>query len=244
MKKIYLIIIISMIFGLNCYAESKSNPASYFEYEKFEPRRLRPEYGMYDEEIKITGYVGLSETVVIPEIIDGCPVTVIGEEAFANDNSIKSITIPSTVYKIEKKAFFYCTNLTEAYLSLAPIASIQGHFYFLKGYPAVIEGAFCGCTSLKTVIIESGISLNMDLGVFNNCPKLESIVLPKNINIVEPSARADDYSSWLFYGCNKLKVINYRGDKGDNYSLFPEDNRDFQNAIKRGLVVNYNYIGE
>jgi len=64
--------------------------------------------------IEITGYRGASTTVVIPERINGKPVTDIGEEAFFggidDDNgkplgTITSITIPNSVTTIGRVAF-------------------------------------------------------------------------------------------------------------------------------------------
>ena len=73
----------------------------------------------YDKEfnaiksIKITKYNGSDSDVVIPDTIDSLPVTIIESDAFANNESIESVTIPETVVEIGGWAFENCTNLKE-----------------------------------------------------------------------------------------------------------------------------------
>jgi len=57
-----------------------------------------------DSEVIITGYTGAGGAVVIPETINGMPVTHIAPWAFANKGLI-SVTIPPSVMRIEEGAF-------------------------------------------------------------------------------------------------------------------------------------------
>lgn len=59
----------------------------------------------------ITKYIGSSTEVVIPETIGGVAVTVIGDNAFAHNQSITSVVIPNTVIKISNQGFYRCTSL-------------------------------------------------------------------------------------------------------------------------------------
>jgi len=61
----------------------------------------------------ITGYEGSTASLVIPEKIDGIPVTIIGKRAFANDTSLTYLTIPETVKTIQAEAFAGCTMLQQ-----------------------------------------------------------------------------------------------------------------------------------
>lgn len=85
----------------------------------------------------ITGYTRITdEQVVIPNIIDGEAVTVIGENAFANC-AAEIFCLPDTVNKVEDDAFFNCTNLTE--------------FYMSDNIGNITDNAFRGCAEFKTL---------------------------------------------------------------------------------------------
>ena len=50
--------------------------------------------------------------LIIPDTLDGCPVTCIGDFAFFKCISLTSITIPGSVTIIETEAFDSCSSLT------------------------------------------------------------------------------------------------------------------------------------
>ena len=60
----------------------------------------------------ITDYKGGKTDIEIPSEINGKPVTAIGEEAFFNRYSLKSVVIPSSVTTIGSFAFYGCSSLT------------------------------------------------------------------------------------------------------------------------------------
>lgn len=60
----------------------------------------------------ITRYNGTDTVVVIPPTISSWPVTKIGEDAFQDNTTITSVTIPASVTEIGSNAFADCTNLT------------------------------------------------------------------------------------------------------------------------------------
>ena len=51
--------------------------------------------------VKITGYSGGVEDLVIPDTIEGLPVTIIGNNAFESKTFLKTIQIPATVQNIQ-----------------------------------------------------------------------------------------------------------------------------------------------
>jgi hypothetical protein len=63
---------------------------------------LEAEYG----KVTITGYTGSAKDVAIPGLIDGKPVTAIGDSAFSG-NQLTSVTIPDDVKTIGDYAFEY-----------------------------------------------------------------------------------------------------------------------------------------
>jgi len=64
--------------------------------------------------ITITGYNGNSKNVVIPEKLNGFPVTVIGPDVFS-EKKLSTIILPKTLKEIKNGAFTFCT-LTEIQL--------------------------------------------------------------------------------------------------------------------------------
>ena len=87
-------------------------------------------YEVDDGKVTITDYTGAGGDVVVPDTIDGRPVTCIGDNAFCYCTGLTSITLPEGCTTIGYYAFSGCTNLTS--ITLPDRCSIG-------------EGAFKGC---------------------------------------------------------------------------------------------------
>ena len=75
-------------------------------------------YEVADGAITITKYTGEYEQVLIPDEIEGMPVRIIGEEAFAdNGGELFSVTVPGSVREIRDGAFKFCLGLQELILN-------------------------------------------------------------------------------------------------------------------------------
>jgi hypothetical protein len=103
----------------------------------------------------LTRYLGDETFVSIPDTF-----TSIGDEAFADNDTITSVEIPATVTSISYNAFRNCTALT----SIVIPDSVE----------KVGPGAFEGCTSLTSVQIGKGVS-SWGSGVFANCDSLATV---------------------------------------------------------------------
>lgn len=66
----------------------------------------------FPKTVTITKYAGTESTVILPSTINSWPVTKIGEDAFQDNTTITSVTIPANVTEIGSNAFADCTNLT------------------------------------------------------------------------------------------------------------------------------------
>ena len=88
------------------------------------------EYEVEDGKVTITNYTGKGGDVVVPDTIDGLPVTAIGDNAFCYCTGLTSITLSEGCTTIGYYAFSGCTNLTS--ITLPDGCSIG-------------EGAFKGC---------------------------------------------------------------------------------------------------
>ena len=88
--------------------------------------------------IEITGYSGSYDLhpVVIPDVIEGRPVTAIGESAFYHANNITEIKLPATVTSIGDWAFAGCNYLTSVTGSDAVTTIGKGAFSSLPLWSA------------------------------------------------------------------------------------------------------------
>lgn len=85
----------------------------------------------------IKKYNGNDTVVVIPPTISSWPVTKIGEDAFQDNTTITSVTIPASVTEIGSNAFAGCTNLT----SVNYIGGDWSKLTIQSGNPAVEDAA-------------------------------------------------------------------------------------------------------
>ena len=117
--------------------EGDYDPAKDFLYIEHNPIVEAARGGASEElssYVEITGYIGSSEYVTIPEKINDLPVTQIGDTAFQNKQSLKSVTIPDTVTFIQETAFDGCA---EDLKIIAPENSAAQSFAQNKGFSTV-----------------------------------------------------------------------------------------------------------
>ncbi len=142
-------------------------------------------YTVSGNSIRITDCDPSAENIVIPDTIDGLPVTVIDWYAFEHCYNLKSVTIPDTVTHISRFAFAHCIALETVNLPTSLYAIEQYAFYDcpkLKGlklpeHLAVIEErAFCGCDSITEVNIPATCTAVGDYA-FMDCDALDMITV-------------------------------------------------------------------
>ena len=72
--------------------------------------------------------------LIIPDKIDGFPVTSIGDQAFYNCTGLTSVTLPNSITEIGNNAFYGCTGLTNVTIP--------------NSVTSIGEEAFLGCIKL------------------------------------------------------------------------------------------------
>lgn len=132
--------------------------------------------------------VGCSNTSVctkaeIPSEYNGLPVTSIGSYAFADCDSLTSVTIPDSVTSTGYFAFAYCDSLTSV--------TIGG------GVTSIDERTFSDCSSLTSVTIPNSVT-SIDSGAFYNCSSLTSITIPDSVTNI---------GMWAFDCCSSLTSV-------------------------------------
>ncbi|MDE6275276.1 MAG: leucine-rich repeat protein, partial [Clostridia bacterium] len=137
----------------------------------------------------------LSGELTIPNSI-----TTIGNYAFSGCSSVTSIEIPNSVTSIGNSAFLGCANLesmTIPFVGATLDGTVNTHFGYLFGASEYSENKNYVPTSLKSVNITGGTSIDSD--AFCYCNSLTSIELPDSVTSIGSAA---------FQACSSLTSIN------------------------------------
>ena len=149
----------------------------------------------------LTAYTGTDTAVVIPD-----SVSIIGQNAFAGNETVTSVEIPETVNEIGDGAFSGCTNLgsvnipdgvtsigNETFANCASLDSVD----IPASVTEIGNSAFNGCSSLTVIQIPVSVTV-IGSSAFANCASLDSLDIPESVNTLGDSA---------FTNCTSLTVI-------------------------------------
>jgi len=185
-----------------------------------------------DNTITITVYTGSGGDVIIPDQIEGFPVTTIGPEAFAG-SSVTRVNIPATVINIEDQAFFFCENLTAVYfqgdapnlgssvfgaLNFGPLPGMSWTYpncYYLPETTGW-ESNFAGCATFMLVppyicaVNNGAITISGYIGDGN------SLVIPSTIADLPVVAIGDS----VFFGSSLTSITIPNSVVSIGYSVF------------------------
>jgi len=138
--------------------------------------------------VTITKYTGPGGAAVIPRLIKGLSVTVIGDRAFHDCASLTGVTIPDSVTRIGGEAFRDCASLT----AIAIPDSVTH----------IAWGAFWGCSGLTDVTL-SGSLTRLDNWSFSDCTALAGITIPSSVGTLGRE---------VFRRCENLTAVTFKGD--------------------------------
>lgn len=221
MKRFILTVSAMLAMAFSCFA---ANPESDFIYD------MAPD----GQGVMIKEYKGKSTTVVIPDTIEGLPVTQIGTTGFtfgvflhtmykSTADIPYNITVPKSVKVIGKNAFsgvkgkidIDLSNITSIGERAFAESDLTGTIKISKNLKFTGPDAFRK-TKITAVIIEEGVtSLGyydpynpiVSDGTFMECPNLKSVTLPSTLTEIRGIP---------FNGCSALtEVIIPDGTKID-----------------------------
>ena len=92
--------------------------------------------------ITLTKYTGPGGAVMIPDTIDGLPVTGIGNSAFF-ESALTAVVIPNSVTSIGSSAFSLCGQLAEVTIG--------------NSVTNIGDRAFSGCASLTRIVVPDSV---------------------------------------------------------------------------------------
>lgn len=126
----------------------------------------------------------------------------IGDTAFKNITTLRSVVIPSTVKRIGKEAFYGCKGLTD--LTFTPTAK---NAQAVSLY--VAESTFYNCSKLETVILPERLQYVSNY-MFYGCEKLKSVTIPTTVGN-DQVERDFQYGVGVqaFYNCSLLSDITF-----------------------------------
>ena len=184
------------------------------------------------------------DVVIIPEKVTGAngteyTVTEIYEKAFQNNKSIRYVSLPKTITRINSAAFNGCTNLV-----FIDFNDNQNEVW-MQGW-----GTFRDCSSLKAVCLPDNMKIIGDQA-FTNCKALTAVYLPANLEIIKGNKsdgpafggqNSGNVCKELFFTSEKFEV---RDEKGNFYTAeaFPVPKKPeiyyFPSTVK-AITANHN----
>lgn len=161
-------------------------------------------YIIEDGSINLLKYTGTAANVVIPDIIDGFPVKEIGENAFRNNSTIKSVVISDSVISIGASAFESCNALKTVAIG--------------KGVEIINDFSFSN-SAIEEIKIESNLK-EIGRWAFDDCKNLKLITLPESVVAIGKGAfsktkleefkfpsKVKSVSSFIFKAAVHLKKV-------------------------------------
>lgn len=177
-------------------------------------------YEIIDGEVTITDCDSNAEgEIVIPSIIDSCPVVSIGDRAFSNCKNLTDISLSQNCVTIGDWAFLNCSSIS----SIIIPNSVTD-----LGY-----GAFQGCSQLERITVGSGL-IDVDLYCLDDFSEINNYECSnlKEIIIDESNPSYSSIDGVLFDKTNQELIYYPRGREGE-YTL-PNTTRKIRSNAFRG----------
>ena len=172
---------------------------------------------------EVTGYTDTSKYIAIPRFVmhDGeeYTVTSIGTDAFLNNKTIASVTIPGSVTTIKTKAFRHCDSLEYVFIPSSVTTIGDGPFCESNCLTAIhVDGQNKNYVSVDGVLYTADMKqlvqypclkadtlfkvpaqvVSINYGAFSGCPNLTTVVLPDT---------AATLKGWAVSDCGNLNRL-------------------------------------
>lgn len=190
-----------------CINFDRKNPENGMDYDNWDfPEKWGVELHDWD-------YTKGTDIIINDTALEGIPFTAISEKAFFNDKQLTSLSLPSSVERVDSSAFEGASNLKTITFS-------DGR----KGLKKIGSLAFKDCSSLESIDLSNAEITEIPVRAFENCTSLKSIKLPSTVTKIADNAFAgcsnleeikgleqckiSELSATAFDGCVRLKDIN------------------------------------
>lgn len=188
------------------YVEYKENSTLAFkDFEKAAAADF--EYEVKDSGISIKKYIGAATIVVVPEDIDGLPVSEICKDAFVG-SELRAVSIPDSVQSIEQGAFSGCDKMTTLRVPFVGNGSDKEFLGYIFGANAPDENAIAVPPSLDMLIVGNNTT-TIGENALRGCKTLSAVVLSDSVTEIGRLA---------FFECTDLVYVSL----GNNMSKIGE----------------------
>ena len=173
------------------------------------PDKSQFEYRILSGKVRITKYTGSAKKIIIPEYIDGYPVSMI-MKTFAGNSTVEYIKLPAALVNAVPGCFSLCSSLTyidvdaanEKYKSVDGVlfskdgtklaafpGGKSGTYTVPNGVTAIGNYAFDHCYKLTSVSMYNSVT-EIGANAFSYCWNLKSIQLSLNLTTLGKEALA------------------------------------------------------
>lgn len=164
-----------------CINFDRKNPENGMDYDNWDfPEKWGVELHDWD-------YTKGTDIIINDTALEGIPFTAISEKAFFNDKQLTSLSLPSSVERVDSSAFEGASNLKTITFS-------DGG----KGLKKIDSLAFKDCSSLESIDLSNAEITEIPARAFENCTSLKSVKLPPTVTKIANNA---------FSGCSELEEI-------------------------------------
>ena len=178
------------------------------------------------------------------EYVGPYTVTAIGDDYSRDWNSVKTLTLPSTITKFYKYMEF--ENL-ETLNMPKNLVSLSSTFYGLENLKKVTfpkdsklqeigKNAFLGCTALKEVHLPASLEV-IGEQAFADCTSLELVTIPSNSKLTTICKSA-------FYNCTSLSKMNVNAAAAQIKSILPKGVTDVQQSAFKNCAFSVLELSE
>ncbi|MBO4909126.1 MAG: leucine-rich repeat protein, partial [Lachnospiraceae bacterium] len=214
-------------------------------------------YKVVENEVTILGLSDNSPSeihdLVIPDTIDGKPVTVISDNAFSFSDRLEgSLIIPNSVTTIGAEAFMSCELLkgdliipenvvTIGYEAFYGCQGFDGNLRIGSSVTVISQNAFWGCRNLSGDLFIPESVKTIDSCAFYGCTGLTgTLTIPESLSNIQ------DHSFYGLYGITRiinnsdhdLKVSQFWEDKDDDKMVCFRRSDGSEMNTKHGGILN------
>ena len=187
----------------------------------------------------------------------------IGDNSFSDCNNLAEVSLPVTLF-LSKDSFSGCGALT--HVTYTGLGEMQDYTWdnradspwygnttlrsvtFEPGITSIGAYIFCGCTGLKSIAIPQSVA-TIGRGAFHSSG-IEIIELNSNLRKIEQyafafsglttvtiSSNVEYISDTAFWGCDKLKRINFDGSRMELHNIIEDIRIDYDALFPNENIV-------